>query len=398
MAKFEITWLEDRSDEAILNEIRRVAALEPGRRLTVDRFNAVARIKSTAVRDRFGSWSEATRRAGLSNALPIYTQDAIIEDLQRASALSQDEPFTISVYSRSGRYSASCITRQFGGWREALDRAGLNTRYVGPEITERMKSQAGRAMSDDEILQRIRDVAEQLGKAQLSGAEIEANCEVTQSQMFRRFGSVSVALKQAGVEQVNHGRRYTEDEIFENLLNVWTHYGRSPTALEMDRPPSTVGKNAYIRRYGGWRNALKAFVERANSEAEDYPPAVASHEAPSPRINPDSATRSSIARINDTETQQSAGPIAMRSRPVRPTPTNVQPEDRRDPSIGLRFKVLQRDRFKCVLCGDHPARNAECVLHVDHVIPWSKGGKTREDNLRTLCATCNVGRGNRFTD
>jgi hypothetical protein len=36
MAKFEITWLEDRSDEAVLEEIRRVAALEPGHRLTVD--------------------------------------------------------------------------------------------------------------------------------------------------------------------------------------------------------------------------------------------------------------------------------------------------------------------------------------------------------------------------
>jgi hypothetical protein len=48
MAKFEITWLEDRSDEAMLAEIRRVAALDPGRRLTVDRFDAVARIKSTA--------------------------------------------------------------------------------------------------------------------------------------------------------------------------------------------------------------------------------------------------------------------------------------------------------------------------------------------------------------
>ena len=62
------------------------------------------------------------------------------------------------------------------------------------------------------------------------------------------------------------------------------------------------------------------------------------------------------------------------------------------------FKVLQRDRFKCVLCGDHRGRNQECVLNVDHQIPWSKGGKTREDNLRTLCATCNVGRGDRFTD
>jgi 5-methylcytosine-specific restriction endonuclease McrA len=101
---------------------------------------------------------------------------------------------------------------------------------------------------------------------------------------------------------------------------------------------------------------------------------------------------------NNSGGPQPASRTNARSRAPRLTPTNVQPEDRRDPSIGLRFKVFQRDRFKCVLCGDHPARNAECVLHVDHLIPWSKGGKTRENNLRTLCATCNVGRGNRFTD
>ncbi|RJF69847.1 HNH endonuclease [Rhodopseudomonas palustris] len=73
-------------------------------------------------------------------------------------------------------------------------------------------------------------------------------------------------------------------------------------------------------------------------------------------------------------------------------------EDSREFPLGLRFRVLHRDRFKCVLCGDHPARNVECNLHIDHLVPWSKGGKTREDNLRTLCAMCNMGRGNRFTD
>jgi len=258
-----------------------------------------------------------------------------------------------------------------------------------------MKSQPLRAMSDEEILARIRDVSAQLGKNSLAGADIEANSEITRDMMHRRFGSVSAALRKAGIEQVNHGRRYTEDEIFENLLNVWTHYGRPPTALEMDRSPSTVGKNAYLHRYGGWRKALKAFVERANSET-DGNPALDSEQQPSMPGEPIGSPESPITSDVGTRSPQPASQTNARPRVTRPTPTNVQPEDRRDPSIGLRFKVLQRDRFKCVLCGDNPARNAECVLHVDHVIPWSKGGKTREDNLRTLCATCNIGRGNRF--
>jgi hypothetical protein len=395
MTKFGITWLEDRSEEAVLEEIRRVASLTPGLRLTRRVFDSIAKIKSSAVERRFGSWAEATRKAGLSDALPIYTEDAILSDIQRVSDLFHDEPFTIYVYSRNGRYSASCIKRQFGGWRESLDQAGLGDRYVGPAVTERMKAQVGRAMTDNEILEQIRNVAARLGKPGLSGADIEANSEITQSQMYRRFGSVSAALKRAGVEQVNLGRRYTEDEIFENLLNVWTHHGRPPTAREMDRSPSTVGQSAYLHRYGGWRRALKAFVERANSEVDGNPTPDSERQpsTPAERAGPTTGATGVANSSPKTGSQTNA-----RSPLPRSTATTIQPEDRRDPSIGLRFKVLQRDRFKCVLCGDHPARNAECILHVDHVLPWSKGGKTREDNLRTLCATCNVGRGNRFAD
>jgi hypothetical protein len=397
MAKFEITWLEDRSDEAVLAEIRRVAALVPDRRLTADRFDSLSKIKRTAVSKRFGSWSEATRRAGLAQALPDYSDIAMIEDLKRVSESSPNVPFTIAFYSANGQYSGSAIKRRFGGWRAALDAAGIGSRFVGPLTTERMRVQPGRAMSNEWILAEIRAISARLDKVALAGADIQANSEITQSQLFHRFGSVSAALREAGVKQVSHGRRHTEDEVFENLLGVWTHYGRAPTVSEMDRLPSTVGKNTYIHRYGGWRRALKAFMERANSEVDGSPapdPAqdtahLADHTDPTERLTSDAA---------GTGRPQPASPGGTRPRVSRPAQTNVKPEDRREPSIGLRFKVLQRDHFKCVLCGDHRARNAECVLHVDHQIPWSKGGKTREDNLRTLCATCNIGRGNRFDD
>jgi 5-methylcytosine-specific restriction endonuclease McrA len=45
------------------------------------------------------------------------------------------------------------------------------------------------------------------------------------------------------------------------------------------------------------------------------------------------------------------------------------------------------------MCGASPAKDPRTVLHVDHIVPWSKGGETTEDNLRTLCEVCNVGRG-----
>lgn len=60
-------------------------------------------------------------------------------------------------------------------------------------------------------------------------------------------------------------------------------------------------------------------------------------------------------------------------------------------SASLRYEILKRDHFKCVLCGRTPAED-NIKLHVDHIIPISKGGKTEWDNLRTLCQDCNLGK------
>ena len=64
----------------------------------------------------------------------------------------------------------------------------------------------------------------------------------------------------------------------------------------------------------------------------------------------------------------------------------------RDPSLRLRYKILKRDNFKCCICGRNPANDPTIELHIDHIIPYSKGGETIESNLRTLCSDCNLGK------
>jgi HNH endonuclease len=59
-------------------------------------------------------------------------------------------------------------------------------------------------------------------------------------------------------------------------------------------------------------------------------------------------------------------------------------------SLTMRFNVLRRDDFRCLYCGRRPP---EVILHIDHVVPWSSGGRTVIDNLRTACADCNLGKG-----
>ena len=60
----------------------------------------------------------------------------------------------------------------------------------------------------------------------------------------------------------------------------------------------------------------------------------------------------------------------------------------------MRYDILKRDGFRCVLCGASAKDGAK--LHVDHIFPVSKGGKTEPDNLRTLCESCNRGKGAKY--
>lgn len=61
----------------------------------------------------------------------------------------------------------------------------------------------------------------------------------------------------------------------------------------------------------------------------------------------------------------------------------------------MRYNVMQRDGFRCVICGRSADKDG-VKLHVDHIQPVSKGGKTVMDNLRTLCQDCNLGKGNQY--
>ena len=64
-------------------------------------------------------------------------------------------------------------------------------------------------------------------------------------------------------------------------------------------------------------------------------------------------------------------------------------------SQSLRYNILQRDGFRCQICGASAAQGAK--LEVDHIIPVSKGGLTIPQNLRTLCESCNRGKRDKYT-
>lgn len=53
----------------------------------------------------------------------------------------------------------------------------------------------------------------------------------------------------------------------------------------------------------------------------------------------------------------------------------------------VRRAVFQRDGSKCQHCG------TDGKMHVDHRLPWSRGGLPTLSNLWLLCAKCNLQKG-----
>lgn len=301
--------------------------------------------------------------------LDSYDDASLLDELRRVASLITAPVLTQAEFDRHSKASFSTIRRRFGGWNRALTLAGLSDRFSGTPEAKRLLARDARTFSDDELLSELRAVAKKLGVSTITMAQFNRHGTMNAETIRRRLGSWRSAVERAGLTVSNHGKRYSETDYFENLLKVWTHYGRQPTYGEMDRSPSWIPAGAYEAKWGTWRNALKAFLARVNADVAESLDSQESTSVEKPSAGP-------RQRLNRTSKSQ--------------LPQNSQ---RRDISLGLRYDVLRRDRFRCTICGASPALRVGCELHVDHIIPIALGGKTVLENLRALCSECNVGKG-----
>jgi hypothetical protein len=85
---------------------------------------------------------------------------------------------------------------------------------------------------------------------------------------------------------------------------------------------------------------------------------------------------------------------AQAERARQSTAQFLRDRERKLMTVGVRTKVMRRDNFRCQMCG--ASQSEGVTLHVDHILPVSHGGLTALENLQTLCADCNLGKGNSF--
>lgn len=279
--------------------------------------------------------------------LETYDRESLIRELVRVAALVSGTFVTLSNLKQFSNIGATTFRRHFGSWREALEAAGLGHRY----------DESNQPRSAEEILTELRRVADLLGTKKLGRRQFGAHSHIKEGAVTSVFGTWAAAVEAAGLRP-NFVRDPSIQQCFENLLSVWTYYGRQPSYAEMGLQPSRITGKVYARKWSSWSKAVRAFAVYANT-VED-----------SPEVE-----------------------LAGNSEPASVVVDTAEHQGPRMPPLRLRYRVLVRDRFRCVLCGASPATHLPCDLHVDHITPYSHGGRTELANLRTLCAPCNLGKG-----
>ncbi|MCY1428016.1 HNH endonuclease [compost metagenome] len=221
-----------------------------------------------------------------------------------------------------------------------------------------------RGISDDDLLSDLRRCASTIGRETITAAEYQSIGKVHSSTLQRRFGSWVKALEKAGLKPSRSKIGITNDELMENIKTIWVSLGRQPRYSEVKAPASKYSAGTYENRFGSWKDSLATFVEWVNSE------------------EPLTQNGSETASIAQVQKAVSSTPIKRRTK--------------REISDRQRFRILVRDGFRCKSCGASPLTQSGIELHVDHIIPWSKGGETVDENLQCKCAQCNLGKGNAF--
>ncbi len=213
-----------------------------------------------------------------------------------------------------------------------------------------------RNIPDADLIVDMQRVAKHLQSQSITKVDYDLHGNFGATTILRKFGGWNKALDAAGLIFTNR-INIPEEELFENLANLWQALGRQPVGKDLSKAlgKSKFSLGTYEKRFGSWNKALVAFVQYVGS--------------------PD------------------AGAVADARVPIERDHNNRQRTTKKI-NWRLRATVLIRDSCICRMCGASPSKDSSVTLHVDHIKPWTKGGETVIENLQTLCSVCNVGKSN----
>lgn len=230
----------------------------------------------------------------------------------------------------------------------------------------------------EKIIFELEKVAKHFNYTDFRQDDFDKLANVSAYTVYREFGSWDKVMnflvdyfKEKDIEFniITRRSNYTIQEMFDEMEKIWVQLGHRPSRNEWQRLQPKISYDTIYRQFNGWTNACLKFIEYKSGGM------ITSDEEISSNSNENKTSISSSTLVTE--------------KAVKPL------EKSRTIPLSMRIKVLSRDNFRCVFCGKSPATDLGTKLHIDHIIPFSKGGESTEDNLQTLCFDCNIGKSNK---
>ena len=262
---------------------------------------------------------------------------------------------TVDRYSQNGSFHGCTLIRRFGSWKAVLTLCHMDIKSHSFKVS----------ISNDDVIKDVIRVRNIYKKDTITRREYDAYGIFRSSTLIKHGMTWNQILRMCGL-RLNVKRDFTNEDLFAEIERLWIKLGRQPTTTDIKNGASIYSLNTFSRRFGSWRKALVAFVNYVNGDDNNQTGKGGGSMPPATSVRHESG---------DT-----------------PELEFTKHKTQREPNLRLRFKVLARDHFKCCSCGASSAKDSSVELHVDHIVPWSKGGETVLENLRTLCSKCNLGK------
>ena len=266
------------------------------------------------------------------------SDEELLQDILRVRTIYGKETLTREEYKKHGKFGHNTFLRHFGGWNEALKLCGITA-----NAQQCAGAQGGHnyaQVTDEQLLDDLKRVANILCKTTFSSGEYKKHGEWSIYTYFRRFGTWNNALENAGLipyQQIS-GRKIATEELFKEIGRIWVKLGRQPTSTDVKNGLSNFSMNTFSRRFGSWRKALVAFVNYVNDDDNNN--------------QPDNVDRSKLSGSS----VRSISNVRNKSNVTQQLEFHKH-KTQREPNLRLRFKVLERDHFRCCICGASPAKD-----------------------------------------
>jgi hypothetical protein len=246
------------SDEKLIKDLQSfVDSL--GETPTKQKMNSSGPHGATTYSNRFGSWNDALREAGLK---PVHckqtaTEEELISSLTEVADELGETP-SVNQMREHGDWSPNTYQKIFGSWNDALREAGL----------ELNREKSGNA-TKEKLIADLQRVSKKIGKTP-NYTEYDEYGEWTAGTCSRNFGSWENALAEANLKK----EKVTKEQLLEDLKEFAEDMDTTPTSIEMEKY-GPWPRYKYYRAFGTWPDTLRKVGMRpsqksANSIESDY--------------------------------------------------------------------------------------------------------------------------------